>query len=60
MEHGNKYLFRVVHPNHGEGEVTAGDRYSAVVAAAKEWGLRWTTIAKDCNVHQLGKAKAKK
>lgn len=60
MSEANKYLFRVVHPAHGEAEVTASDRYGAVIGAAKEWGLRWTTIAKDCKVHQLGRAKVKK
>lgn len=55
-----QYRFRVVHPVHGETEVIASDRYFAVVNAAKEWGLRWTTIAKDCKVHQLGRAKVKK
>ena len=60
MSEAKQYLFRVVHPNHGEAEVTATDRYGAVIAAAREWGLRWTTIAKDCKVHQLGRAKVKK
>lgn len=60
MSEQNKYLFRVVHPTHGEAEVVAADRYGAVIGAAKEWGLRWTTIAKDCKVHQLGRAKVKK
>lgn len=60
MAANDQYLFRVQHPNHGEVEVTAADRYGAVVNAAKEWGLRWATIAKDCDVHQLGRAPVKK
>lgn len=60
MAANDQYRFRVVHPNHGEAEVIASDRYGAVISAAKEWGLRWTTIAKDCKVHQLGRAPVKK
>lgn len=50
-----EYYFKVCHPIHGEEDVTAPDRYQALLAAAKAWGLRWTTIAKDCIVIQLGK-----
>lgn len=49
-----QYLFRVIHPTHGEVEVAASDRYDAIVKAAQEWGLRWNTIDKDCKVIQLG------
>lgn len=52
----SKRNYRVWHPVHGEAFVTAADRYWAVVEAAKEWGLRWTTIAKDCVVTDLGHA----
>ena len=47
------YLFRVSHPVHGEIEVEASERYFAVTKAASEWGLRWSTIARDCIVMQL-------
>ena len=51
--------YRVWHPNHGETEVVASDPYWALLAAAKEWGLRWRTIAKDCVITQLGRVPAK-
>ena len=54
------YRFKVCHTVHGEVEVLAPNRYQAVVAAAKEWGLRWTTIAKDCIVIQLGHSPVRK
>ena len=57
MEERKRYRFRVSHPAHGETEVVAGDRYGAVVEAAREWGLRWTTIGADCKVKLLGEAR---
>lgn len=60
MEERKTYLFRVSHPVHGEIEVEASDRYFAVTSAAHEWGLRWSTIARDCRVEQLGEAPRKK
>lgn len=54
------YRFRVNHTVHGEVEVLAPSRYQAVVNAVKEWGLRWTTIAKDCIVIQLGNSPVRK
>ena len=59
MEERKMYLWRVSHPVHGETEVVASERYSAVLAAAHEWGLRWSTIARDCRVEQLGEASPK-
>lgn len=53
MEERTQHLFRVSHPAHGEAEVYASDRYFAVTAAAKEWGIRWSTIARECRVVQL-------
>lgn len=53
MDEREIYLFRVSHPNHGDIEVEAADRYTAVTGAAKEWGLRWSTICRDCIVMQL-------
>lgn len=53
MEERTQYLHRVSHPVHGEVEVYASDRYFAVTTAAKEWGVRWSTIARDCRVQQL-------
>lgn len=61
MEAGrDMYLFRVTHPVHGEAEVEASDRYFAVTKAAKEWGLRWSTIARDCIVMQLSSRPVRK
>ena len=51
------YLFRVSHPVHGEIEVEASGRYFAVTKAACEWGLRWSTIARDCRVEELAPVK---
>lgn len=51
--------YRVWHPNHGETEVVASDPYWALLAAAKEWGLRWRTIAKECVITRLGSVPAK-
>lgn len=60
MEDRKLYLWRVSHPVHGEIEVEASDRYFAVTQAAHEWGLRWSTIARDCKTEQLGEASRKK
>lgn len=60
MEERKLYLWRVSHPVHGDIEVEASDRYFAVTAAAHEWGIRWSTIARDCKVEQLGEAPRKK
>jgi len=57
MEDRKKYLWRVAHPVHGEIEVEASDRYSAVLAAAHDWGLRWSTIARDCRTECLAEVK---
>lgn len=51
------HTFQVTHPELGTVTVPAVDRYAAIVAAAKEWGERWTQIAKDCTVTDLGTAK---
>lgn len=60
MDEQEKLLFRVSHPVHGETEVTAVDRYRAIIGAAREWGLRWSTIARDCKVQELGPAPKKR
>ena len=52
--------YRVWHPVHGEVHVEAASRYWAVVEAARDWGLRWTTIAKNCTVTELGAVPVKK
>lgn len=60
MEERKLYLWRVSHPVHGEIEVEASDRYFAVTKAAHEWGLRWSTIARDCRTEKLGEASRKR
>lgn len=54
-----KRRYRVWHPNHGEVDVIASDPYWALLAAAKEWGLRWRTIAKGCVITQLDRVPEK-
>lgn len=60
MEDRKMYLFRVSHPAHGEIEVEASGRYFAVTKAAHEWGLRWSTIARDCRVEEIGEVSNRK
>lgn len=60
MDDRKKYLWRVSHTVHGEIEVEASDRYGAVLAAAHDWGLRWSTIARDCRAEQMGEVSQKK
>lgn len=48
-------LFQVTHPDLGTVQVSAADKYAAIVAAAKEWNVCWTQIAKDCVVQDLGR-----
>lgn len=51
-------LFEVQHPERPAVQVQAVDRLRAVAAAAREWGDRWTEIARDCEVTDLGRAGA--
>lgn len=51
------HTYQVSHPTLGQRLVSAADRYAAIVSAAHEWGERWTKIAKDCTVTDLGAAK---
>lgn len=46
--------FHITHPDLGAQTVSAIDRYDAIVQAAKVWEVRWTKIAKDCTVTDLG------
>lgn len=50
------HTYQVSHPQLGNLTEDAPDRYAAVVAAAQRWGERWTKIAKDCTVTDLGPA----
>lgn len=56
----DKYIYKVSHPKHGELKVEATSRYWAIVAAAREWGVSWTTIARECEVTRLEKVQPKK
>lgn len=61
MERTNKkrrtdYIWYVSCPGHGPTEVRAADKLAAIMEAAKEWGQRWTEIAKECDVIRLRKA----
>lgn len=53
-------LFEVKHPERPAVQVQAVDRLRAVAAAAREWGDRWTEIARDCEVTDLGPAPKQK
>lgn len=48
------HTYQVTHPGLGTVQVVAADKYAAIIAAAHEWGVRWTQIAKDCVVQDLG------
>lgn len=49
-------LFEVRHQERPTVQVRAVDRLRAISAAAREWGDRWTEIARDCEVSDLGPA----
>ncbi len=48
------HTYQVTHSDLGSLRVAAADKYAAIIAAAKEWNVRWTRIAKDCTVQDLG------
>lgn len=50
------YKWKVTHPERGSVEVVAATRYEAVTKAAKEWGERWTQIARTLTVERLERA----
>lgn len=50
----DEHLFEVRHPERPAVQVRAADRLRAISAAAREWGDRWTEIARDCEVSDLG------
>lgn len=49
-----EYRFLVSHTTLGEMLITAPDRLTALHRAAREWGTRWTEIARECIICQLG------
>ena len=52
------YRWRVRHPDHATVEVVGANRYDAVVAAAKLWGVPWTPIARACTFERLKEVEA--
>ena len=54
----DEHLFDVKHPERPAVQVRAVDRLRAISTAAREWGDRWTEIARDCEVTDLGPAPA--
>ena len=58
---GRRPLFRwrVHHTDHVLVEVVGANRYDAVVAAAKLWGVPWTPIARACIFEQIEKVSAR-
>lgn len=52
------YRWRVHHPDHAPVEVVGANRYDAVVAAAKLWGVPWTPIARACTFERIKEVEA--
>lgn len=46
-------LYLVRHEKHGETTVNGENRYEAVIAAARKWGVAWSSIARECEFIQL-------
>lgn len=51
-----EFIWYVSCPGHGPTEVRAKDKLGAIMAAAREWELRWTVIAAECDVVRMRKA----
>ena len=45
---GTMKLYLVRHKEYGELTVNGVNKYEAVHAAARKWGVRWTAIAREC------------
>jgi len=41
-------LYLVRHAERGEIAVNGRNRYEAALAAARQWGVPWTSIAREC------------
>lgn len=50
------YRYEVACAGREPVRVAAVDRLRAIAAAAQEWGVRWTEIARRCEVQNLGPA----
>lgn len=47
---GTTKLYLVRHAEHGETTVNGVNKYDAVTAAARKWGVRWSAIARECEL----------
>lgn len=45
---GTMKLYLVRHKEYGELTVNGVNKYEAVHAAARKWGVRWAAIAREC------------
>lgn len=50
---GPMKLYLLRHPEHGETTVNGRTKYEAVLAAARKWGTRWTTLAREAEFIEL-------
>lgn len=50
---GPMKLYLVRHKDGREVTVNGRNRYEAVTAAARKWGVRWTSIARECEFIEL-------
>lgn len=50
---GPMKLYIVRHKDGQEITVNGRNRYEAVTAAARKWGVRWTSIARECEFIEL-------
>lgn len=54
---GTTKLYLVRHEEHGETTVNGVNKYDAVTAAARIWGVPWTSIARACELVILAEDK---
>lgn len=43
-------LYLIRHAEHGETTANGHNKRDAIIAAARKWGVRWTSIARECEV----------
>jgi len=53
------FEYTVTHPVHGMERGKAADKLGAVQAAAKLWGVSWTSIARECDIKKGKEIKPK-
>ena len=54
MHNKHVYLFKIIHEHHGTVNVDAIDKLRAIQAAARSWGVPWTSIARECDCKNCG------